>query len=216
MRKYNQYATSKRPWGDRPSELALITASYLGNHPLSAKEPKIIDIGCGYGRDAFYLSSQLGMPVLGIDNSEAAIQMATDAASGKEADISFRCCDFKDLDYGVFDILFASNFYHVLRHDDRDAFRQIAQRIMRPRGILFLNNLSVNDCEEYGKGVPVPDEPNSFIGNKYLHFCTREELIDDFGFLDIQELYEHSYDEPHEKGPTHCHTSWILIGELAC
>ncbi len=156
------------------------------------------------------------MPVLGIDKSEAAIQMATDVTSGKGADVSFKCCNFKDLDDEVFDILFASNFYHVLRHDDRNAFRQIAQRIMRPQGILFLNNLSVNDCEEYGKGVPVPDEPNSFIGDKYLHFCTREELLIDFNFLNIHELYEHSYDEPHEKGHTHYHKSWILIGELAC
>jgi hypothetical protein len=55
---------------------------------------------------------------------------------------------------------------------------------------------------------------SSFINNKYLHFCTKEELEDDFQFLSIKELYEHRYDEPRACGETHHHISWILIASL--
>ena len=208
-----KYVDSKRIWGNNPSELAVIAASYLKTHFPLTEKLQIIDIGCGYGQDTFYLFSQLGWPILEIDKSEAAIQMATDAASGKRKDISFRCCDFKDVREEALDILFAANFYQVLKPDDREAFRQTIKKILRPCGLLFLNSLSVNDGEEYGKGISVPSECNSFIGDKYLQFCTRKELLDDFRFLDIQELHEYTYDEPHEKGPTHHHTSWILIGK---
>ena len=78
--------------------------------------------------------------------------------------------------------------------------------------MLFLSALSTNDPEHFGKGEQVPDDENSFRDEKFLHFCTREELKRDFGFLTIKELYEHEYYEPHSNGETHHHISWLLLG----
>jgi len=209
----DRYLASKQLWGEKPSELAVIAVAYLKRQPPLAKQPKIVDIGCGYGRDAFYLFNQLKWPVIGIDTSETAINMAREAL-GQEEGVSFTCKDFQELKGESFDVVYSANLYHILHPHDREAFRETVQNISQPDSLLFLNALSTNDAQEYGKGTPVPGDPNSFVGNKYLHFLTKAELGEDFKFLTIHELYEHSYDEFHIKGPTHHHTSWILIGEF--
>ena len=84
---------------------------------------------------------------------------------------------------------------------------------LKPGGLLFLSTLSVRDPEHYGKGSPVPGEPNSFVDKVYLHLFAREELMHDFGFLEIKELYEHEYAEPRATGEAHHHILWILNGE---
>ena len=55
----------------------------------------------------------------------------------------------------------------------------------------------------------------SNIDKVYLHFCTRNELGNEFYFLEIKELCEHEYYEPHFTGEVHHHISWIQIGKSA-
>jgi SAM-dependent methyltransferase len=205
------YARGRRLWGSNPSELALIAVAYIKDHPLRARRGRIVDIGCGYGRNSFYLSDQLRQPVLGIDVSSLAIDEALDAGGRPGGDVVFQCRGFMDVEDERFDILFASNFYHVLRPKDRETFRRKIPDLMHEESLLFLNTMSVRDEEEFGKGEPVEGESNSFVGEKYLHFSTRSELLDEFGFLEVLELFEHSYAEPHLDS-THNHTSWVLIG----
>jgi 2-polyprenyl-3-methyl-5-hydroxy-6-metoxy-1,4-benzoquinol methylase len=85
--------------------------------------------------------------------------------------------------------------------------------MLKPNGLLFLSTLSVRDPEHYGKGDPVPGETNSFHDKTYLHLCTKEELIGDFDFIYIKEIYEHAFREPRVIGEAHHHVSWILAGE---
>ena len=101
----------------------------------------------------------------------------------------------------------------MLRRSEREELRRTVMKVIKPNGLLFLSTLSISDPEHYGKGVPIPKESNSFQDRVYLHFCTREELVEDFAFLSIRELYEHEYYEPRATGETHHHISWILIGE---
>ncbi|MGB8216614.1 MAG: class I SAM-dependent methyltransferase [Candidatus Methanoperedens sp.] len=210
-----EYESNMRIWGERPSELAIIAVKYLQNHRLNDKFLSILDIGCGYGRDCLYLAKNLNCCVLGIDTSQKALEILAKSLVGPFTKaIQFRCCNFMDINQSKYDIVFASNLYQVLQRKQREELRKKITSLLKPQGLLFLNNLSVNDPEEYGKGEPCPDEPNSFKGDKYLHFCTRKELEEDFRFLTIQELYEHKYDEPRAQGDTHHHISWILIGEL--
>jgi hypothetical protein len=103
--------------------------------------------------------------------------------------------------------------YQLLRDSERKGLRKAVMGALKPNGLLFLSTLSVRDPEHYGKGTPVPEEANSFEDRIYLHFCTREELVGNFAFLNVQELYEHKYHEPHATGEIHHHISWILIGK---
>jgi len=209
-----EYEIAARIWGDRPSELAIIAVKYLKSHQLEDKYLSVIDIGCGYGRDCLYLARNLNCCIFGIDLSQKAIDILKNSTVDPSTKaIQFKCCNFMDLDQCKYDIVFASNLYQILQRKQREELRKKAANLLKPQGLLFLNSLSTNDPEEYGKGEPCPDEQHSFINKKYLHFCTREDMEEDFQFLSIKELYEHEYDEPRAQGEMHHHISWILLAE---
>ncbi len=172
----------------------------------------VLDIGCGYGRDATYMSQSFPCRVLGIDNSENAITLANELCKERPGrNIQFRCCDFGQLTAAEYDMVFMSNLYHTLTPEERERLRETLKMTLRHNGYLFLSTLSVNDPEHYGKGKPVENEVNSFIDVKYVHLCTRQELEADFDFIEIKELFEHEYDEPRTDGEHH-HVSWIMYG----
>jgi len=151
---------------------------------------------------------------LGIDNSKEAIDMAKTACS-KALNIEIRCCDFTETGNSKYDVVFISNLYHFFEGDARQKLRATIIKLLKPEGLLFLSTLSPKDPQEYGKGIPVSNEHNSFRDKVYLHFCTRNELGNEFNFLKIKKLCEHEYYEPHSTGEVHHHISWILIAESA-
>ena len=209
----DEYAGSRKVWGDGPSELAVIIVDYLHRHNLEKRRLVILDIGCGYGRDEIYLPKHLNCHIKAIDSSQEAISTAENTVSSlKIEDVDFAVCNFTDVAEDKYDVVFISNLYHSLKEPERRQLRDKLKNLLRPNGMLFLSALSVNDPEEYGKGAPVEHELHSFQGKKYLHFCTAEELRGDLDFLSIKALYEHKYDEPHYQGKTHHHISWILVG----
>ncbi len=207
------YEKSGRIWGENPGVLAEAAVGYLKKKMPGTKRFNLLDIGCGYGRDAFYLSDNLNCSVLGIDDAEKAIAIAKDTVlKTNRRNIRFQSIDFASWGGDKYDVVFASNVYQILHTHEREAFNNTVHKVLRPEGLLFLATLSINDPEHYGKGERIAGEENSFKEEKYLHFCTREELVSDFGFLSIQELYEQKYAEPRSNGQTHHHVSWILIG----
>lgn len=213
----NNYRSHKYLWGKRPSELASFAVDYLQQSQSYLKAASVLDIGCGYGRDTLYLSQHIHCTILGIDNSQEAIEMATQGLrENAAADVEFQCCDFARLGPSKYDIVFISNLYHLLEPQQRTKLRETVKRILQPGGLLFLSTLSVSDPEHYGKGTPIVGEVNSFLDEryeKYLHFCTREELERDFSFLTIKELQQHEYHELRSTGETHHHISWSFVGE---
>ncbi len=206
----DKYKGNNRIWGDDPSELAVVTVEYLQEIGWDDKPISILDLGCGYGRDAAYFCQHLDGVVTGIDVSKEAIRMAREAYSEIMAEFQQR--SFTEVNE-TYDVVFASNMYHIFRGSERKALRETIAGLLKPGGLLFLGALSTNDPEEYGKGIPVPDEPNSFEGKKYSHFFTQDELLQDFYFLTIKKLYEREYYEPRATGEPHHHIAWILIGE---
>ena len=209
-----EYKSNERVWGEGPSELAIAVVRYLQKCKSSREILSILDIGCGYGRDAFYFLNNLRCGVLGIDSSRKAIDIASNTIlKGQEKAVKFRCCNFIELEEDSYDIVFISNLYHLLKKDERKGLRKAVMRMLKPDGLLFLSTLSVKDPEHYGKGIPVPEESNSFQDRTYIHLCTREELCEDFAFLNIKELYEYEYYEPRATGEIHHHILWILVGE---
>jgi len=209
----NVYRTNQRVWGDKPSALAAFACRYLQDINSSAGIVEVLDIGCGYGRDAIYLANRFNCHILGIDNSSEAIEMARKAmAADLESRVTFQCCDFRQIPNRKFEMVFASYFYHLLEMEERQALINTIKKKLKPGGMLFLSTLSPKDPEHFGKGKPVENEINSFHDQRYLHFCTREELEGDFSFLTIKKLSEHEYYEPRSNGEVHHHIFWLLMG----
>ncbi len=204
-----EYHKYKQIWGEQPSELALEASKRLVRH--KGRPLRVLDIGCGYGRDTIYVAKSLGFRVLGIDISEKAIEMARENALKAEArQADFKVTDFRDL-RAYFDVVLVSNLYHLLPPEGRRDLAEHVARLLGPDGVLYMNAISVNDGEHYGVGTPVPGEENTWIDGKYIHLSTEAELRGAFPALKIRELYEHDYEEPHPGARTHCHKAWILV-----
>jgi SAM-dependent methyltransferase len=207
-----QYGQQGQVWGEGPGELALFLVGNRQRLGLPEGPVDILDIGCGYGRDALYIAESIPCRIMGIDTSATAVAMAGELAGRKPGwNVEFRCCDFGDVAGSDYDVVFMSNLYHILRPDERRRLREAVRAVLRPGGLLLVCTLSVNDPEHEGKGEPVENEPNSFVDEKYVHLCTREELEADFDFIEIGELFEREYAEPRAGGEHH-HISWILSG----
>lgn len=209
-----KYRDCGRVWGDGPSEIGKLAAEVLRHGGQPHVGLRVLDIGCGYGRDSIYLGDELGAHVLGIDESPVAIAMAR-ASAPAELTITFERRDFNDLDHthdGRYDAVLAAQLYHLLRPGDRRALAARVARLLAPDGRLFLSMLATSDPQHAGKGEPVPGEPNSFVDKVYLHLCTGEELRADFAPLEIERLEEHAYDEPQPNGVAHHHVIWLFVG----
>ena len=103
-----EYKGNNRIWGEEPSELAAVAVYYLKTLELDDKNLSILDVGCGYGRDAVYFSKHLRCTVLGIDSSKEAIDMAKTACL-KAPNIEFMCSDFTGTGNSKYDVVFISN-----------------------------------------------------------------------------------------------------------
>jgi SAM-dependent methyltransferase len=119
----NTYITRNRIWGNQPGELGLFACNYLKHSKLLHGVPDMLDVGCGYGRNAIYLAENLRCHVLGIDSSPKAIELAKESRPRElEKRLEFLCYDFAEI-IDRYDVLFASNVYQVLEQDERNKFR---------------------------------------------------------------------------------------------
>ena len=60
-----EYEHKSRLWGEAPSVLAVAAVDYLKKFKKDDSTPGILDIGCGYGRDAFHYAEYLECTVCG-------------------------------------------------------------------------------------------------------------------------------------------------------
>ena len=208
-----RYRAEGRLWGDGPSELARLAVARL--RPYASPELRILDVGCGYGRDTRYLATELHCRVLGLDPSPAAVAAARHRRSSS-LDVDFVAGDLVAFAAGLdgdgrFDVVFACNVYHLLGPIGRREFAAALGAAARPGGLLFLSTLSPRDAQHYAKGRQVLGEERSWVDKVYLHFSSVQELeaeLADFTLLDVDER---SYEEQNPGG-VHHHTSWFVEG----
>ena len=146
-------------------------------------EAPLLDVGCGRGRNAFYLS-QTGFAVYACDLSPVAIAVAKVRAQQIDTTINFQVADLTHLPYP--DNSFAALVcVHVLPyHYKVDIIKGIRelQRVLRPNGWLYFDLLGCDDAE-YGYGQKL--EAHTFLDpdGVPIHFSSRQEvdeLLDGF------------------------------------
>lgn len=211
------YSQEGKRWGDEPGELARVAVARLRGKGAgaaaagSAGPPRILDVGCGYGRDAVHLARELGAAVVGIDPAAKAIELARELAP-TDLSLEYRRAVVEDVHDGPYDAVFVANTYHVLRPPARLALAVRVPALLRPAGLFFLSALAVGDPEHYGRGRPVAGDQESWLdGDRYLHFSSPEALEREFGELRIEQLVRHAFTEPHAGGTAHEHVHVLLV-----
>jgi len=139
----------------------------------------ILDLGCGTGRNAFYLA-QNGFKVSACDISETGINIAKKKAEELGFDnINFDIEDMFDLNYpdGTFDaVLCVWTQGHGLRSDIQKSINEI-HRILKAGGMTVSDFVTIED-PTFGVGEKIAE--NTFIGGRpgeenIPHYYTTED-----------------------------------------
>ena len=68
-----RYRADGAIWGETPSELAAVAIDRLRALGPRVSDLRLLDLGCGYGRDAVALWRALGLAVVGVAGAARAI-----------------------------------------------------------------------------------------------------------------------------------------------
>ena len=165
---WNDIYDNKTPaWGVEPASVLDTFIKFL------TPGSKILDIGCGEGRNSFRLAS-LGFEVTGIDISESAINKA----KSKGMDCKFICYDALNFTaFEGFDAIIDFGLFHFVPYELRSTYA----------GNIF-NNLKTNGiyCNQSGRLTDIPLGNNDYIPPQLV----KKELEESFSNLEILYLEE--------------------------
>jgi cyclopropane fatty-acyl-phospholipid synthase-like methyltransferase len=131
---------------------------------------RVLDLGCGTGRNALYAASK-GAVAIGYDISSTAIQIAKTRAS--ETDDPTRThfvtksigTPFNEISDASINMIFDITASHALTEAERDVFIQECTRVLAPGGVMMVRGLCLdgdNNAKKLIKTNPGP-EANTYI-----------------------------------------------------
>ncbi len=130
---------------------------------------RVLDIGCGLGREAFPLSDA-GFDVVGIDISQEVISQVRRLAEEKGYDIPFVICDGKKLPFpdDSFDVvlIWAQTFGLLYGEKYKRDYLSECRRILKPGGLI---SFSAHDC-----GYLKAQYPHCLDGRKFYPYAGAE------------------------------------------
>ncbi len=177
----------------------------LSQHPSKAvdlispelnKGDKILDLGCGSGRDCFFLARK-GVKVTGIDISKVAIEKAKEFAKKENLDIQFDVGNIEELPYDnkSFDKIISA---YTIQDTDIDKVSKEMHRVLKNNGKAYLLIILIKEfleTKERTTDLVKDDILNCFS----KHFdVIREEIIE-------------KVDEAGEDEPAHFHRNLALV-----
>lgn len=162
--------SSKILWS--PSFLVNEFVELLNNQsisfPSAENRPVVLDIGCGGGRDAIFLTKNR-MSVIAIDHEAKVLKRAKALAALSGASVKFKCCDIKKpncLPDQKFELIV------VVRFLNREMFPYIKEAIT-PGGFILFQTF-VEGVEKFDS----PKNPNFILGKTEL-----AEVFDGFNII---------------------------------
>lgn len=179
-------AHQERPVREQPDEKVIAFAEHL---QLKLPEgARVLDVGCGRGRNTFYLS-QAGFTAFGCDLSAVAVEIAKGKFYGVGNRVSFQVADLMMLPYA--DERFAAAVcVHVLPYHFQVGIGQGIRelwRILRPGGWLYLDLLHCDD-PEYGCGQELEEHTFLDPDGVPIHFSPQQEVNELLRGFEVQRM----------------------------
>lgn len=155
---------------------------------------KILDAGCGEGRNTHYFI-QAGYNIFGIDQNKTAIEMARVSARSLNGDydpLRFQVCPVEDLFFHreAFDAVISSAVLHFAK--DEGHFMKMVEemtRVLKPGGILWMRTCTdaggiLSHSRARGNGrFGLPDGSERFV----LTLDLLEDVLDRFSLAFLEE-----------------------------
>jgi len=186
----NVYEKDISFFGDKPSNFALSCYNLMKKNDVK----KILEVGCGQGRDCLFFASK-GIDVAALDYSKVAIDSLLEHAKQKDLIVNARVYDAKKplpFDNGSFDAVYSHMFLSMRFSSDELKFiLSEVKRVLKDNGFHFFSVRNHND-KFYAKGTKVDDDVYDINGFQ-IRFFTRQEIEDllaGFKILEIKEDYE--------------------------
>lgn len=151
---------------------------------------KILDIGCGEGRNSRFLSDE-HFEVVGIDISKIAIQKAKKFDNSRT---KYLVADMRELPFfdNSFDaVISIQTIFHGCLRDIRKTINEIL-RVTKKSGLIFLTLQPIKG-NEYRMGKKL--ETNTYISNsgddkgEIHHFFDQKEILKEFSKFKIIDLH---------------------------
>ena len=147
---------------EQPSPFAVEVSSKL------PKGSKVLDFGCGNGRDSVFFASQ-GLTVVATDICSKAVELtASKLPAGSEAFVS----DGLNLPNTPVDYAYARFVLHALTESDQDVVLRWMRRHVKRQ--VFIETRSTKD-PRFGRGQVVGR--NAYVDTHYRRFMSAEDLV---------------------------------------
>jgi ubiquinone/menaquinone biosynthesis C-methylase UbiE len=129
---------------------------------------RVLDIGCGYGKDTFYLSQQRGIAAVGLDYSAGMLAEAHKAFP----EVDFVRMDMRRLLFPdkYFGAVWANDcIYHIPKKDIKPVLAEV-RRVLQPSGVFSFNF-------KLGNGERMEQNPKSYGGKpRFYSYYETEEM----------------------------------------
>lgn len=168
------------------------------------KGMRVLDLGCGKGRNSIYLAKQ-GIETHAVDSSDVALQVVNKVAEESQLFelLKVTKADIRELLFpdGYFDAVITVNVVNHGHWKDVKAYFAEAERILKPNGLLLVIGLSTAFLAD-AKGPETKEiEPGTYLnlsvpdGKVPHHLFSKEdidELLDGFKIIKSSDFREHS------------------------
>ena len=174
--------------------IGLVSETWVGDYEkqlldrflqlIEASNLRILDIGCGNGKDTAYLMVQ-GATVVGIDYSSKMLQ---EAKKHVQNDV-FHLMDMRNLEFpnNTFDGVWANGcIYHVPKVEFGQVLKEVT-RVLKPVGVFSFN-------AKAGTGEGLEDNPKSFAGGpRFYAYYTISEIKERLKEADLEVIETKNY-----------------------
>lgn len=163
-----RYASGELVWGTEANV-------FVREHLMGLAPRRVLDLGCGQGRNAIWLAGQ-GHMVTGLDLSPVAIERARALAAEAGVNVEFAAVDLArewQPPSGEYDLIVMS--YLQLPESTRRAVHARAIEALAPGGMIFLVAHHADNLEQGVGGPPYPEV-----------LFAESHLAEDFAGLEIR------------------------------
>jgi SAM-dependent methyltransferase len=175
-------------WAEYPSQFAAFCASEI-----KAKS-KIMDFGCGNGRDSLFLA-QIGHDVLACDYSQQAVDLVKAKADVLGLSVEAEILNIYDVSHvqkieqnkvEIFDVIYSRFVMHAITRDGQNRFLRMAKKALTPDGKILLEFRNSEDVrKEIGDTISEDERSDGH----YRRFIDTDSFLDDVKQLGLDIAY---------------------------